>query len=93
MNDNDHASVHHVSPIDKFSSSRYFQEVLSSSRLPSEINEIQLLKDGSWSTHEPQAEAQNLDTPSKNVQKVELEDDVGKQYSNAFPSTYNINRL
>ena len=33
-----------------FSFVRYFQEVLASSNLPPDMNEIQLHKDGSWST-------------------------------------------
>lgn len=58
--------------------SRYFQDVLSSNRLPSDINEIQLLKDGSWITHEVHNELQTLDTPRKSMQKIEISDDVGE---------------
>lgn len=58
---------------------RYFQEVLSSPNLLCDSNEIQLLKDGSWSAHEPQTEKQSLDTPRKSTQKVEvISDDLGE---------------
>lgn len=57
----------------------YFQEVLSSSQLASETNEIQLNKDGSWSTHVMNSDSQNLDTPHKNFTNVEvISDDLGK---------------
>lgn len=55
----------------------YFQEVLASNKLSSEDNEIQLHKDGSWSTHVKSNDLCNLDTPSKPVQKVEvISDDI-----------------
>ncbi|XP_055915870.1 E3 SUMO-protein ligase PIAS2 isoform X3 [Eupeodes corollae] len=55
----------------------YFQEVLASSLLGSEDTEIQLHKDGSWSTHNLRNETQLIDTPSKPVEKVELiSDDI-----------------
>ncbi|XP_055859063.1 E3 SUMO-protein ligase PIAS2 isoform X10 [Episyrphus balteatus] len=55
----------------------YFQEVLASSLLGSEDTEIQLHKDGSWSTHNLRNETQLVDTPSKPVEKVELiSDDI-----------------
>lgn len=58
---------------------RYFQEVLASNKLSSEDNEIQLHKDGSWSTHVKSNDSCTLDTPSKPVQKVEVvSDDIGK---------------
>lgn len=41
----------------------YFQEVLASSNLPEDLNEIQLNKDGSWSTHQL--------LPDKKVPKTE----------------------
>ncbi|XP_055379728.1 E3 SUMO-protein ligase PIAS3 isoform X3 [Condylostylus longicornis] len=50
----------------------YFQEVLASALLGSDDTEIQLHKDGSWSTHVMKNEAQILDTSSKSVQKVEV---------------------
>lgn len=57
----------------------YFQEVLQSSRLPPDINEIQLLNDGSWTVHDSNADASCLDTPRKSTQKVEvISDDIGK---------------
>lgn len=53
--------------------------MLSSSRLPSDTNEIQLLNDGSWSAHDSSADANCLDTPRKSTQKVEvISDDIGK---------------
>lgn len=55
----------------------YFQDVLSSSRLPSDINEIQLHKDGSWSIEESDNVSHSLDTSTKQIQKVEvISDDV-----------------
>ncbi|XP_055590365.1 E3 SUMO-protein ligase PIAS2 [Uranotaenia lowii] len=55
----------------------YFQEVLASTKLGCDDNEIQLHKDGSWSTHVKSAEACTVDTPSKPVQKVEvISDDI-----------------
>lgn len=53
---------------------RYFQEVLSSA----DTNEIQLNKDGSWSTHVIGNDAQSLDTPHKKYQSVDISDDTGK---------------
>ncbi len=53
---------------------RYFQEVLSSA----DTNEIQLNKDGSWSTHVPGNDVQSLDTPHKKYQSVDISDDTGK---------------
>ncbi|CAD7091990.1 unnamed protein product [Hermetia illucens] len=51
----------------------YFQEVLVSPLLTGDDNEIQLHKDGSWSTHVMRSESQVLDTPSKHVHhKVEV---------------------
>lgn len=56
----------------------YFQEVLASNKLSGEDNEIQLHKDGSWSTHVKSNDTCSLDTPSKPVQKVEvISDDIG----------------
>lgn len=56
----------------------YFQDVLQSPQLPSDINEIQLLKDGSWTTHDSNSESNCLDTPRKSTQKVEvISDDIG----------------
>lgn len=57
----------------------YFQEVLQSSLLPSDTNEITLLKDGSWTTHDSSSDSNCLDTPRKSTQKVEvISDDIGK---------------
>uniref|UniRef100_A0A1B0FRA7 E3 SUMO-protein ligase PIAS2 n=1 Tax=Glossina morsitans morsitans TaxID=37546 RepID=A0A1B0FRA7_GLOMM len=56
----------------------YFQEVLASNLLKSDDTEIQLHKDGSWSTHSLRADSQILDTPTKPVEKVEvISDDIG----------------
>jgi hypothetical protein len=61
---------------------RYFQEVLASPTLPADLNEIQLHKDGSWST-------QVADKKITKSEKVPIDDsieiigdDVGK--SNRF---------
>lgn len=55
----------------------YFQEVLASSLLKPNDTEIQLHKDGSWSTHSLRNESQILDTPTKPVEKVEvISDDI-----------------
>lgn len=55
----------------------YFQEVLASNKLSGEDNEIQLHKDGSWSTHVKSNDTCSVDTPSKPVQKVEvISDDI-----------------
>ncbi|XP_037895774.1 E3 SUMO-protein ligase PIAS2 isoform X3 [Glossina fuscipes] len=55
----------------------YFQEVLASNLLKSDDTEIQLHKDGSWSTHSLRADSQILDTPTKPVEKVEvISDDI-----------------
>lgn len=53
---------------------RYFQEVLSSA----DTNEIQLNKDGSWSTHVAGSDSHSLDTPYKKYQSVDISDDTGK---------------
>uniref|UniRef100_A0A1B0FN89 SP-RING-type domain-containing protein n=1 Tax=Glossina morsitans morsitans TaxID=37546 RepID=A0A1B0FN89_GLOMM len=50
----------------------YFQEFLASNLLKSDDTEIQLHKDGSWSTHSLRADSQILDTPTKPVEKVEV---------------------
>lgn len=56
----------------------YFQEVLVSADLSSDDSEIQLHKDGSWSTHIMRNDSCLLDTPHKNVTKVEvISDDLG----------------
>ncbi|XP_073812079.1 E3 SUMO-protein ligase Su(var)2-10 isoform X3 [Musca autumnalis] len=55
----------------------YFQEVLASNLLKPDDTEIQLHKDGSWSTHSLRNEGQVLDTPTKPVEKVEvISDDI-----------------
>lgn len=57
----------------------YFQEVLASNLLKPDDTEIQLHKDGSWSTHSLRNEGQVLDTPTKPVEKVEvISDDIGE---------------
>lgn len=50
----------------------YFQDVLASPLVTSDDTEIQLHKDGSWSTHIMRNDTQVLDTPNKSVQKVEV---------------------
>lgn len=60
----------------------YFQEVLVSNLLTTDDSEIQLHKDGSWSTHIKGSDSQNLDTPQKPMTKVEvISDDLGKIFS------------
>ncbi|KAM7342150.1 E3 SUMO-protein ligase Su(var)2-10 isoform 3-T3 [Cochliomyia hominivorax] len=55
----------------------YFQEVLASNLLKPDDTEIQLHKDGSWSTHSLRNEGQIIDTPTKPVEKVEvISDDI-----------------
>ncbi|XP_075168680.1 E3 SUMO-protein ligase Su(var)2-10 isoform X2 [Haematobia irritans] len=55
----------------------YFQEVLASNLLKPDDTEIQLHKDGSWSTQSLRNEGQVLDTPTKPVEKVEvISDDI-----------------
>lgn len=45
------------------------------------VTEIQLHKDGSWSTHVNKSEATILDTPAKPPNKVEIIcDDLGKYF-------------
>ncbi|XP_058054424.1 E3 SUMO-protein ligase PIAS2 isoform X2 [Anopheles bellator] len=54
----------------------YFQEVLDSNKLSYEDTEIQLHKDGSWSTHIKQSEFCD-ESPGKAIQKVEvISDDI-----------------
>jgi E3 SUMO-protein ligase PIAS1/E3 SUMO-protein ligase PIAS2 len=54
----------------------YFQEVVASNKLSSDDNEIQLHKDGSWSTLLNKSELCSLDTPMK-TQKIEvISDDI-----------------
>jgi hypothetical protein len=63
--------------------SSYFQEVLASYKLSLDDNEIQLHKDGAWSTHISQKETCSLDTPMKPapVQQVEvISDDLGNEF-------------
>jgi len=50
----------------------YFQEVLASPLLKPDDTEIQLHKDGSWSTQNVITEGQINDTPSKSAEKVEV---------------------
>ena len=58
----------------------YFQEVLVSTKLSSEDTEIQLHKDGSWSTRVKLNDSDD-GSPSKAVQKVEvISDDIGKPF-------------
>lgn len=56
----------------------YFQEVIASTKLGADDNEIQLHPDGSWSTLTSKPIC-NLDTPKKGIQKVEvISDDLGE---------------
>ncbi|XP_058455497.1 E3 SUMO-protein ligase PIAS2 isoform X2 [Malaya genurostris] len=65
----------------------YFQEVLASNKLSCDDNEIQLHKDGSWSTHVKTNDTCTLDTPSKPVQKVEVISDDVELISNDPPKS------
>ncbi|KAL0281288.1 UNVERIFIED_CONTAM: hypothetical protein PYX00_002321 [Menopon gallinae] len=57
---------------DKLVIDGYFQEVLSSSKLPPEGNEIQLHSDGSWSSHTVKKEPTSVgDQMDSNIVKVE----------------------
>lgn len=70
---------------------RYFQDVLSSPNLPSEINEIQLLKDGSWIVHGSNSEMRAVDTPTKPSHKVEvINDDIGLYLENMMHNRFII---
>lgn len=51
-------------PYDSLVVDGYFQEVLTSSRLSSDCNEIQLHADGNWSAHVPPARAPQQQQPS-----------------------------
>lgn len=67
----------------------YFQEVLNSPNLSADTNEIQLNKDGSWSTHVLSNDTQSLDTPCKRFQKVQvISDDLGKQIDRVSKISY-----
>ncbi|XP_037947412.1 E3 SUMO-protein ligase PIAS2 isoform X2 [Teleopsis dalmanni] len=69
----------------------YFQEVLASSLLQSEDTEIQLHKDGSWSTHNLRNETQVLDTPAKTKEKVEIISDDIELITTEDVKSVNIN--
>ena len=56
--------------------SRYFQEVLTSSRLASECNEIQLHADGNWSAHVPPPRAPQPVQPTAEPVTL-ISDDLG----------------
>lgn len=65
--------------------SSYFQDVLQSDLLPPDTNEITLLKDGSWSTHDSSAESNCQDTPRKSSHKVEvISDDIGWYFDHFY---------
>lgn len=56
----------------------YFQEVIASSKLGPDDNEIQLHPDGSWSTLSNKT-YQERESPKKSFMKVEvIEDDLGE---------------
>ncbi|XP_044744870.1 E3 SUMO-protein ligase PIAS2 isoform X2 [Coccinella septempunctata] len=61
----------------------YFQDVLTSNSLPSDVNEIQLHKDGSWSTQSNEKKSQKIDkTPDVDVSIEIINDDVEYVSSN-----------
>ena len=58
----------------------YFQDVIASSNLKSDDNEIQLQKDGSWSTLTNKNDTCNIDSQTRSLQKIEvIFDDIGKK--------------
>lgn len=52
---------------------RYFQEVLNSTDLSTEITEIQLHKDGSWSTHTVEKKPP---PPVAKIEKASVDDSI-----------------
>ncbi|KAF7267647.1 E3 SUMO-protein ligase Su(var)2-10 isoform X2 [Rhynchophorus ferrugineus] len=52
----------------------YFQEVLNSSLLPSDCNEIQLLQDGSWSSHTN--EKKSVKTEKSTSNSIAIDDSI-----------------
>jgi E3 SUMO-protein ligase PIAS1/E3 SUMO-protein ligase PIAS2 len=65
----------------------YFQDVVASNKLSSDDNEIQLHKDGSWSTLLNKQDMCSIDTPVK-TQKIEvISDDIGEFYCSSDPQT------
>lgn len=66
----------------------YFQDVVASNKLSSDDNEIQLHKDGSWSTLLNKQDLCSIDTPVKS-QKIEvISDDIGKTLGNHYFSGF-----
>ncbi|XP_045461098.1 E3 SUMO-protein ligase PIAS2 isoform X3 [Harmonia axyridis] len=67
----------------------YFQDVLTSNNLPSEVNEIQLHKDGSWSTQsKEEKKSQKIDkAPEIDVSIEIINDDVEYVSTNVTTST------
>lgn len=66
----------------------YFQEVLSSSMLPLDCNEIQLHKDGSWSAQNNEKKLIKCEKPATTSISIDdsieiIEDNVG-EYSTFF---------
>lgn len=55
---------------------RYFQEVLTSTRLSSDCNEIQLHADGNWSAHVPPPRAPQQHQPVTEPVTL-ISDDLG----------------
>jgi len=51
----------------------YFQQVLGSKMLSLDDSEIQLLKDGSWTTHKGKGDTMSLDTPQKSAPSSKVE--------------------
>ncbi|XP_035793723.1 E3 SUMO-protein ligase PIAS2-like isoform X3 [Anopheles albimanus] len=64
----------------------YFQDVLASTKLSYDDNEIQLHKDGSWSTHLKQSDSSD-NSAGKTVQKVEVISDDIELITNDPPKT------
>ncbi|KAI5642924.1 MIZ/SP-RING zinc finger domain-containing protein [Phthorimaea operculella] len=67
-------------PYDSLVVDGYFQEVLTSPRLSSDCNEIQLLADGSWSAHTPPPRAVTQTQPQAEPVTL-ISDDLGLSQS------------
>lgn len=60
----------------------YFQDVLASSNLPLDTNEIQLHSDGSWSTHVVVKKESKVKTSNELDESVQIIDDGKLNYNN-----------
>lgn len=67
-------SIRYIHNYDRGLLHSYFQEVLSKA----DTSEIQLNKDGSWSTNTTGSDSHSLDTPCKKYQSYDISDEPGK---------------